>query len=237
MKWHILDTGPASAKENMALDHELLQNLASTQQPILHLYDWEGDCATYGYFLDPYTLLNEEMVKTNNLQLARRPTGGGLVFHLTDFAFSLLVPAIHPAYSVNTLENYAFVNRIIANVIQKFLKTKKNPDLLPMEPPSTDTHARYFCMAKPTIYDVMWDGRKIGGGAQRRTKHGFLHQGTISIALPPDEYLQNLLKDCSVLETMKKNGYFFLHDPRNKKLLNKARNELRLLIKCEVNEH
>ncbi|MFQ5729989.1 MAG: hypothetical protein ACE5GN_06480, partial [Waddliaceae bacterium] len=182
MKWQILDTGFASAQKNMALDYELLRGLSSTQQPILHLYEWDEDAATYGHFLDPYNFLNKDGVEKHNLQLARRPTGGGVVFHMTDFAYSILVPASHPGYTVNTLENYGFIHRIITKVVQRFLASKNSPELLPEEPQNVDDHSCHFCMARPTKYDVMWEGRKVGGGAQRRTRHGYLHQGTISIA-------------------------------------------------------
>jgi lipoate-protein ligase A len=35
------------------------------------------------------------------------------------------------------------------------------------------------CFAGPVRYDVMSGSRKIAGGAQRRTKRGLLHQGSI----------------------------------------------------------
>lgn len=229
MEWQVLDTGSASAEKNMALDDELLRGISSKQQPILHLYDWEGNCATYGYFLDPYTLLHEDAVEKGHLYLAKRPTGGGLVFHLTDFAYSILIPAAHVGYSVNTLENYAFINRMIVNVVQKFLGAKKSPALYSQESTSLAGH---FCMAKPTKYDVMVEGCKVGGAAQRRTKHGFLHQGTISIALPPENILKPLLKNCSVWEAMKQNTYSFLSAHASRKSVNTVRQKLReLLIK------
>lgn len=202
MKWEILDTGMASAKENMALDSQLLQNCGQAQKPILHFYEWEGDAATFGYFLDPWSVLRQSAALKHGLKLARRPTGGGLVFHLTDFAFSVLVPATHPAYSANTLENYAFVNRIICRALQQYLGGNETPALLQKEAASVHPHAQNFCMAKPTIYDVMWQGKKVGGAAQRRTKSGFLHQGTISLALPPQALLEEVLVDPTVYQAM-----------------------------------
>ena len=53
--------------------------------------------------------------------------------------------------------------------------------------------AKHFCMARPTIYDVVYQGRKIAGAAQRRRKNGYLHQGTISLALPQPELLNDVL--------------------------------------------
>jgi lipoate---protein ligase len=56
-----------------------------------------------------------------------------------------------------------------------------------------DPNCFHFCMAKPTKYDVMWDGRKVAGAAQRKTKKGYLHQGTIALVMPPQEYLEQIL--------------------------------------------
>ena len=57
MKWKILDTGKRSAEDNMAIDAKLLEEMKPDDSPILHLYEWEGKAATYGYFLDPKKFL------------------------------------------------------------------------------------------------------------------------------------------------------------------------------------
>ena len=63
--------------------------------------------------------LDLKALEASGLHLARRPTGGGIIFHLTDFAFSVLIPANHPSFSQNTLENYALVNRPVAFAISE----------------------------------------------------------------------------------------------------------------------
>ncbi len=209
MKWKVIDTGSASAAENMAIDYALLSDLSSTKQPILHLYDWDFDSATYGHFTDPSKLLDLEAAQRYGLQLAKRPTGGGLLFHLTDFAFSVLIPATDPAYSTNTMENYATVNRIVEDVVRRFMGA--DAGLLPDEP-ECETVARHFCMGKPTRYDVMVGGKKVGGAAQRRTKDGFLHQGTIHLCLPSETFLRDVLLDDTVVDAMQANSFCLLDD-------------------------
>ncbi|MGA8164029.1 MAG: hypothetical protein WB791_03270 [Waddliaceae bacterium] len=226
-EWHILDTGTASAKENMRIDCELLQETASREKPVLHLYEWKGNCATYGHFLDPYQLLHQDVAERHRLELAKRPTGGGLVFHLTDFAYSILIPAGHPGYSINTLKNYAFINRMIVRVVKKFTKGNIRPTLHPKGKSSLENH---FCMAKPTQYDVMVEGRKVGGAAQRRTKPGFLHQGTIAIALPPEDILISVLKSDSFRREMKQNTYALLPQCVPPQGITEARQHLRTLL-------
>ena len=228
MNWQLLNSGLASAEVNMALDYELLNRLSSTSNSTLHFYEWKGDCATYGYFVDPSEYLDIQRVKKCGLDLARRPTGGGIIFHLCDLAFSVLIPASHPAFSINTMDNYAFVNSAVAEAVSRFSGRHGSPELLPCEPAPLDEAAKNFCMSKPTRYDVMLDGRKVGGGAQRRTRHGFLHQGTIALAMPSEEYLNRVLKPgTQVVEGMRRHGYSLLGSGYSRAELESARKSLR----------
>jgi len=43
-------------------------------------------------------------------------------------------------------------------------------------------YSRHLCFANPVQADVMIDSRKIAGAAQRRTRAGLLHQGSIQLA-------------------------------------------------------
>lgn len=230
MSWKIIDTGARSAAANMELDSALLSDLKDEKDSILHLYDWEKDAATYGHFVNPQTLLNLSAVKKNNLDLARRPTGGGIIFHNCDLAFSVLVPATSPWFSHNPLDNYAFINHRVVWAIEQILNVKA--ELLPEENLPLDSHCRNFCMAKPTKYDVMIQGKKIGGAAQRKTKHGFLHQGSISVALLPDSYLEEvLLGGTQVLMGMRQNSTAILGVLWTEKELMQMRKQLRDLLK------
>jgi lipoate-protein ligase A len=185
----VLDTGIQSAKFNMLFDEKLLQEL---KRPILHLYQWERPSATFGYFIRPENHLNLEKTAEYNLDLARRPTGGGIVFHIWDLAFSFLMPSSHPRFSENTLENYQFVNGVVLEVMKEFCSLEE-PELIAQNAPSLGPDCQNFCMAKPTQYDVVHKGMKIAGSAQRKRKQGYLHQGTIALARPDFKLLEEVL--------------------------------------------
>lgn len=222
--WKILDTGPKSAQKNMELDRQLLDSLDT---PLLHFYQWETESATYGYFIKPDRFLDLEKAKKWGLSFARRPTGGGIVFHSFDLAFSALLPSSHEAYSKNPLDNYTYINNLVLQAVKKFLRSIGEPNLLPEEPQPLDQSSRHFCMAKPTIYDVMHNGRKIAGAAQRNTRKGFLHQGTISIAPPKKEILRDvLLPNTQVLSAMEQNTFTLLGPNWTKAELEETRREL-----------
>lgn len=233
MSWTVIDTGVSSAKKNMEIDVRLLEELdASSISPVLHLYDWESPSATYGHFIQPFDHLSQKI----SLELAKRPTGGGVIFHTHDLAFSMLVPASHEAFSMNTLDNYAFVNHILIDVLKRFLGKEVGLSLLPAECEGKGGSACHFCMGKPTKYDVMLDEKKVCGGAQRRTKNGFLHQGTISLALPDPDFLDEALLDPAVSRAMHENTYPLLADLSPTKDIAEARKFLKDAFTSYVKE-
>ncbi len=229
--WQVIDTGISSAEKNMALDAEFLKNLSDSQNPILHFYEWEKDSATFGHFIQPEAFLNVDKAKELGLSLAKRPTGGGIVFHLWDMAFSVLVPSSSSHFSLNTLENYAFVNDIVLKAVKTFLEEAGGLLMIQEDMPSLDPSCVRFCMAKPTKYDVVLEGKKIAGAAQRQTKAGFLHQGTIALMLPDTAYLEDvLLPSTRVLEAMQTHTYPLLGKTASRKELERAKLRLKQLL-------
>ena len=224
----IIESGCLSPASIMAKDHSLLQEIKpGSDQPILHFYEWEGNCLTYGYFIQPADYLKLSEVKRVGLKMARRPTGGGLIFHLTDFAFSILIPSGHSSYSTSTLDNYAFVNQKVAQAIAHFKENQSLPNFY-NEQVKCQGSCLPFCMAKPTIYDVMIENKKVGGAAQRRTKQGLLHQGSISLALPPIDLLESVLINSSeLIASMQDQSYFLLEKGWTPSQMNEARQRLK----------
>lgn len=198
-RWCLLQGAIASAEENMATDLRLLEALEPDQPPCLHLYRWEAPCATYGHFCHPELWLDLEAVAAQGWQLARRPTGGAITFHICDLAFAVLVPASHPAYQLSTERRYCFVNGALARAVARY-RGITPPSLIDQEEGELLSPAcGHFCMARPTRYDLVIDGAKLAGAAQRCTKRGFLHQGSLFLAKPPLDQLAKLLRPDSVL--------------------------------------
>lgn len=155
-------------------------------KPCLRFYEWNGPSATYGYFLNP-----SDYFKTDSdLGLARRPTGGGVILHVDDLAFSIIVPASHPFYALNSLHSYQMINSLVLQAIQKVIPSKE----LYLQEDLPEAPRGGFCMAKATKYDLLHDGKKVGGAAQRKTKKGLLHQCSLCLEMPAPAILAQLLK-------------------------------------------
>ena len=147
------------------------------------------------------------------------------------------MPAHFSRFSQNTLENYAFINQAVQDAMQEFLDGQEM-ELIKQDAPSLDVSCRNFCMARPTKYDLVLKGKKIAGAAQRKTKEGFLHQGTISLMQPPIEYLEDLLlPNTKVVEAMRTHTFFLLPKESNKKQLDEARMQLRHQLKQSLEKY
>lgn len=232
-KWELIDSGDLSPQTIMDKDAHLLDQLDPQGASILHFYNWNVPCLTYGYFIDPARHLNLDAMQDCGLQKARRPTGGGIIFHLTDFAFSILIPSGHPKFSMNTLENYAFINQKVARAVAHFTSHSLKPELLMQEPQCVSTDCQPFCMAKATRYDLMMGGKKVGGAAQRRTKQGLLHQGSLFLQHPPIDLLKKVLINGElVIETMRQRSDYLLSRQVCLQQLLKAKLQLKESLKA-----
>lgn len=211
----------------MEMDRKLLRELHADGGPIFHGYDWNKPSATYGHFIHPHDFLCPEGIQKIGLDIAKRPTGGGIILHGYDLAFSVLLPSLHPNFSLNTLDNYAFINSTLIEAVRKFLGSDISPLLLPQEFECPDQSCCSFCMAKPTKFDVMLGGKKVAGGAQRRSKQGYLHQGSICMTLPEEDFLNTLLiPGTSVKEQMYKYSFPLLGSTTASDIISEAKGEL-----------
>lgn len=163
-------THPAgSAAWNMAVDEALLRLVAD---PVLRIYRWSEPAVSIGYF-QPCGLVPADRI------FVRRYTGGGLVDHAADFTYTLVFPKEHPLYEAGTAASYETIHAAVAEALDQ---TGHTAALAPANAP-TDSPS---CFEKPVKFDVVTAAGKLAGAAQRRTRHGCLHQG--SILLPGGRY-------------------------------------------------
>ncbi len=210
--WELIDSGVCSAKENMDRDAELLASLKTHPRHILRFYEWKSPSLTYGHFVNPEDLLHLTEAEQLGVDIARRPTGGGVISHFTDFTFSILVPKDSLFYTSDTLKNYCFINRRIVKALQSV--SEETLELLETSEEGGDSLDR-FCMAKPTVLDVMCGSSKVSGGAQRRTRYGFLHQGTISLTPPNWDWLFRMIKSKEVVDQMQLRSHYLPNTERD----------------------
>jgi lipoyl(octanoyl) transferase len=164
--WYLLESPPASAAMNMAVDEALLRHAAERAHPLLRLYSWEQPAVSFGYFQRFPTHLTGPYV------IVRRPTGGGIVYHVRDTTYTVVVPPGHALYTMSTGEAYRVLHQAVAGALAFNSKIAGEEIVAP--------RGQYECFQNPVQGDVVADGEKLAGGAQRRGKWGMLHQGSIA---------------------------------------------------------
>jgi len=174
----LLDSkSPAAA--NMAADESLLRH---AQAPVLRIYGWEEACVSIGYF-------QQASVVAAGTPFVRRYTGGGLVEHGKDLTYTLVLPANHPLTEAGTLPSYRAIHEGVASA----MRAAGVDCALATAQPKKD-HAS--CFLKPVPADVLnAKGTKLAGAAQRRTKQGCLHQGSILLSGPIPPQLPKILPE------------------------------------------
>jgi lipoyl(octanoyl) transferase len=178
--WFLLRQGKNAADYNMALDEALLQSAPKLARPVLRFYGWSEPAATFGY-----SQRYAEIEKLTMLHpLVRRPTGGGLVPHDADWTYSLVFPAGHFWHRFKAVESYRRAHEWMRDA---FAKMNVAMTLAPVR--QKEIPGQCFIGAEKD--DVLWQGRKIAGAAQRRTRHGLLIQGSVQpppIGLKRDQW-------------------------------------------------
>lgn len=155
---------------NMALDEALLALAQRNNVPIVRFYGWDRPAVSIGY------VQNYSAGEREDWAIVRRPTGGGVVLHDHDFTYTAILPAGHCLTQTDRVTSYGCVN---SAVVAGLAKLDINAQLSDDSIPSSVARESMACFTNPTKYDVMLNNRKIAGSAQRRTRQGILHQGSI----------------------------------------------------------
>ena len=151
----------------MAADEALLEQVAVTG-PVLRFYGWTRAAVSFGRHQPyPVELIGER-------EAVRRPTGGGVVFHEAELTYALVLPPEHPVVKLSRRESYRVLHAALATVLPE-----SRLGAAPEQPPERRT---LQCFRSPVEFDLVTrEGVKLAGGAQRRTRQGLLHQGSVRL--------------------------------------------------------
>ena len=95
--------------------------------------------------------------------------------------YSLFVPAGHPFARLNATETYRLIHENLCGLLCR----EKIAATMSSGPAVTESQP---CFESPVPHDILLNSRKIAGAAQRRTRWGLLHQGSIQNATLPEKF-------------------------------------------------
>lgn len=164
--------------EQMALDETLVR--VRPQAVTLRFYRWTpGPAVTFGYaqFISEVRRTLEQ--RRFSSPAARRPTGGGIVFHEDDLTFSLVFEA--PGRPADIYKNFhAHIHAQLSRLGEKGEIFDKNLPASAYAP--SVNHTASACFSNPVENDLLAEnGHKILGGALRRFGNTVLYQGSLQV--------------------------------------------------------
>ncbi len=174
----LLTTPALNVFEHMALDEVLVRARASANT--LRFYRWvEGPAVTFGYA----QFISEVRRAVQDQQfegaICRRPTGGGVVYHIDDLTFSLIFSSQdRPAEIYKKLHGSIQAALALSGLAARAFGQK----LTAAAYAPSQNHNASACFVNPVENDLLLEnGQKMLGGAIRRFGTTVLYQGSLQV--------------------------------------------------------
>ncbi|MFH0972141.1 MAG: biotin/lipoate A/B protein ligase family protein [Candidatus Micrarchaeota archaeon] len=158
MKWRVISFEKHDAFTNMALDEACGLALLEGKVPYtIRFYGWEPSAVSIGYHQSITDEVNLEECRNQQIDVVRRRTGGGAVYHDSEgeITYSLIAPEM--LYPKDILASYKIICGSIVDALS-----------------GLQLQAEF----KP-INDIILGGKKISGNAQTRRQGILTQHGTL----------------------------------------------------------
>lgn len=190
-KFRLIISQNLSSNDNTNIDKALFKAFENGSLPILRLYSWQKS-VTFGAGQNPSDY--ENLLKEYKNNFSKRITGGGVLFHGHDISYSLILPSSF-IDNKSVKETYelicSFILEFYSNLGLKASFAKDIKSIVLSKSP--------FCQVGFEAYDIIVNGRKIGGNAQKRAKNVIFQHGSIPIkSIKNDEKYGASLEDFSI---------------------------------------
>jgi lipoate-protein ligase A len=169
MKCRFMDTGVGNAAWNMSLDEGILRNVSLGASPAtLRFYTWSPAAVSIGYFQGIREEVDLDRCFLDKVDVVRRMTGGGAVFHDNELTYSFL--AKEKAVSKDILQSY---RQICSGIVAGLDILGISAEFAPLN-------------------DIVCGGKKISGNAQTRRMGCVLQHGTVLLKVDVDRMFSYL---------------------------------------------
>lgn len=157
MKWRVVELQTNDAFLNMAMDEAVSESVVKGGNPTIRFYKWKPSAVSVGYFQSLNDEVNVEKCKMLGVDVVRRRTGGGAVYHDNkgEITYSVVVP--ESVLKLSITESY---HEICGWIVKGLANLGIDATFKP-------------------INDIIAGGKKISGNAQTRRNGVVLQHGTI----------------------------------------------------------
>lgn len=162
-----------SGAENMARDLALLERAIAGEGPLLRIYGWAGPTLSLGYFQKEAEVIEAGAAERLGVDVVRRFTGGGAILHHHEVTYAIALPASHPWSKLDVNDSYLAITRPLLDLLRaQGVEAKfRGGDDPAVKTPN--------CFAGSACPDIVVQGRKLFGSAQRRKSGAVLQHGSL----------------------------------------------------------
>ncbi len=173
LQYRLLPYEAASGAWNMAADETMLEG-AVRGAAALRFYGWSEPTVSLGYF--QRECVRSQEVQLANLPYVRRPTGGLMLIHHFELTYAIALPALL-ARRTTTQSWLCRMHALLQTALAEcgFCVAVAEWEV---HPPSHTA----LCFQHMTPGDLLIEGRKVVGSAQRRQRGALLQHGAILLA-------------------------------------------------------
>ena len=157
----------------MAVDEVLLDAAAATGNASLRFYRWSEPTLSLGYFQNYAD--RESHAASRKCSAVRRASGGGAILHDRELTYSLAVPMAQRTAKTATALYDSVHGALIAALALWRVRAERCCNAPAREPGEQP----FLCFQRRTQGDVVLDGVKICGSAQRRRGGAILQHGSL----------------------------------------------------------
>jgi lipoate-protein ligase A len=179
--WRYIDSDPSTGSLNMAIDEALFSLFEpNSSEPILRTYGWNPPALSLGRFQRSGEVLDLDRCSNNTVPVVRRITGGGTIYHADELTYSIVCSSSHIPATVSVKDSF----RVLTGFLIDFYRTLGLNAIYAVDTTSSAERLgerTAFCFAGKETFDILIDGNKIGGNAQRRLRNIIFQHGSIPI--------------------------------------------------------
>lgn len=180
--WELILDPALDGQANMAVDTELLDSIEASEKPrtVLRFYSWIRPTVSLGRNQKPEKAVDLNFCREEGLDIVQRPTGGRAVLHDDELTYAVASNDLFYFANGSIYETYRMISEALsAGYGNLGVKTLLAPDTRRLG--MSISGSNYPCFVSPSRYELMVDGRKIMGSAQRRLRRSFLQHGSMPI--------------------------------------------------------
>jgi len=193
VNWRLILDPLLDGRENMAVDEAVLISSDASREftPTLRIYGWSAPTLSIGYHQSAAGFADEGGNSPSGLPVVRRVTGGRAVLHDSEITYSIVAPAAHPLFSGGITSAYLVISRCIMSALRDAGINVERVEETRSKAAGSDGLAsapvlstrRQACFSAPSRHELLVNGKKIVGSAQRRFKNAFLQHGSILFSI------------------------------------------------------